>query len=480
MIVEHAGYLPGLDADSVDRQAKAYGPEGAEISVLLPVLHEKQVVQLVGHVREQAQLKLKSRPLGQIIDAIDLTVSRLLDRQDPYRRRMDHLLPIITGYDREMVRLGLTGYLKTFRKPQLQRFLAEDFINPTILDSFQPLPKGGLGRAFGPKILTHVWAGNVPGLPLWSLVAGLLVKAGNIGKVPTAEPMFAGWFSQLFAEVAPELADCLAVVWWQGGDEVLETAVLNESDLVLGYGRNESLAAIQSRLPITKRFLAFGHKVSFAMVSAEALNASKVCATARLVAYDVARYDQQGCYAPHMVFVERGGSVSPERFAQYLAHELAVFEEKFPLRPLSLEEGSTIVSWRNMEEMIPGGQVFSAASGSWAVSYQAEDKVFSPSCLNRTIRVVGIDALDQVPAILAPFSALLQTAGIAAPPEELVALASALGEVGVTRIAAIGDMTSPEAGWHHDGRFNLLDLVKVTEIDGRAEGSADRLASYDD
>jgi hypothetical protein len=480
VIVEHAGYLPGLDADLVDRQAKAYGPKGAEISVLLPVLHEKQVAQLVGHVREQARLKLKSRPLGQIIDAIDLTVSRLLDRQDPYRRRMDHLLPIITGYDREMVRLGLTGYLKTFRKPQLQRFLAEDFINPAILDSFQPLPKGGLGRAFGPKILTHVWAGNVPGLPLWSLVAGLLVKAGNIGKVPTAEPMFAGWFAQLFAEVAPELADCLAIVWWQGGDEVLETAVLNETDLVLGYGRNESLAAIQSRLPITKRFLAFGHKVSFAMVSVEALNASKVCATARLVAYDVARYDQQGCYAPHVVFVERGSSVSPERFAQYLAHELAVFEEKFPLRPLSLEEASGIVSWRNMEEMIPGGQVFSAASGSWAVSYQAEDKVFSPSCLNRTIRVVGIDALAQVPAILAPFSALLQTAGISAPPEELVALASALGEVGVTRIAAIGDMTSPEPGWHHDGRFNLLDLVKVTEIDGRAEGAADRLASYDD
>ena len=59
-------------------------------------------------------------------------------------------------------------------------------------------------------------------------------------------------------------------------------------------------------------------------------------------------------------------------------------------------------------------------------------------------------------------------------------LASSLGEVGVTRVAAIGDMTSPEAGWHHDGRFNLLDLVKITEIDGRAEVAADQFASYDD
>ncbi len=480
MIVENAGYLPGLNTDDIDRHAQVYGSEGNEITVLLPVLQDKQVTKLVAHVREQACLRLKSKPLGQILDVIDLSISRLLDRQDPYRRRMEQLLPIVTGYDKEMVRLGLTSYLKTFRKPQLLRFLSEDFVNPAILDSFQPLPKGGLGRAFGPQILTHVWSGNVLGLPLWSLVAGILVKAGNIGKIPTVEPIFASLFAQLFAEVAPELANCLAIVWWKGGDELSESLVLNESDLVLGYGQNETLAAIQGRIPITKRFLAYGNKVSFAMVSSEALNVSKVCTTARLLAYDVARYDQQGCYAPHLVFVERGGSVSPERFAQYLAHELAVFEKKFPLRPLTLAEANTIVSWRNNEEMKPGGKVFFADSGSWAVSYQVEGQFFSPSCLNRTIRVIGIDALSKVPATLAPFSALLQTVGIAAPPEVLVKLASTLGEVGVTRVAAIGDMTSPEAGWHHDGRFNLLDLIKITEIDGRAENAAEHLAHYDD
>ena len=91
-----------------------------------------------------------------------------------------------------------------------------------------------------------------------------------------------------------------------------------------------------------------------------------------------------------------------------------------------------------------------------------------------------MDALADVPAIVAPFRALLQTVGIAAPPKELYALAAALGEVGVTRVAALGDMTAPEAGWHHDGRFNLLDLVEITEIDGRAEAASDRLAPYVD
>jgi hypothetical protein len=477
---ERAGYLPGLDPDTIQWEPKSYGPPDAALSVLLPVLESAQIVAMAQHVRRQSAIHLKTLPVCQIVDAIDRAVVRLLDRNDPYRRKMDALLPIITGYDPEMVQLGLTGYLKTFRKPQLQRFLAEDFANPAILDCFQPLTKGGFGQAFGPDVLAHIWAGNVPGLPMWSLVAGLLVKAGNIGKVPSAEPLFAGWFTQVLSEVEPALAECLAIVWWRGGDIVPEASLLEQADLVLGYGNNESLSSIQSRVPSTTRFLSYGHKVSFAMVSAMSLDANKASATARLTAYDVVRYDQQGCYSPHMVFVEQGGSVTPERFAQYLAHELAAFDKKFPRRSLNIAEASGIATWRHAEEMTTGGQVFGEESGAWTVSYQCEDKKFLPSGLNRTIRVVSVEALADVAAIVAPFKAILQTAGIAAPPTELFSLSAALGAVGVTRVCALGDMTTPEAGWHHDGRFNLLDLVAITEIDGRAERAADCLASYVD
>ena len=479
-MTERAGYLPGLDPAAVQWTSKSYGPAGASLSVLLPVLESTQITDIAQHVRRQSKVHLQTLRVGQIVDAIDRTISRLLDRNDPYRRKMDTLLPIITGYDPEMVQLGLTSYLKTFRKPQLLRFLAEDFSNPAILDEFQPLAKGGFGQAFGPDILAHIWAGNVPGLPLWSLVAGLLVKAGNIGKIPSAEPLFASWFAQVLAEVEPALAECLAVVWWRGGDISPETALLQQADLVLGYGNNTSLSAIQARIPSTKRFLSYGHKVSFGMVSVATLDASKATVAARLAAYDIVRYNQQGCYSPHMLFVEHGGSVTPERFAQYVAHELAAFEKKFPRRDLSMSEASSIATWRTTEEMTEGGQVFGEETSSWSVSYQPINTAFLPSALNRTIRVVGIDSLENVPTIVAPYKTLLQTVGIAAPPKYLFELATALGAVGVTRICALGDMTAPEAGWHHDGRFNLLDLITITEIDGRADHAADRLAAYAD
>jgi hypothetical protein len=103
-----------------------------------------------------------------------------------------------------------------------------------------------------------------------------------------------------------------------------------------------------------------------------------------------------------------------------------------------------------------------------------------PSALNRTVLVVAVDDLVQVLPEIARSRVYLQTVGLAAAPTELFALAELLGQAGVTRICALGRMTSPEAGWHHDGRFNLLDLVQMVEIEQSAELAAEGFAPYVD
>lgn len=483
-MIEHAGYIPGLAVDDVDWQALRFGDADTPLEVRVPVLSDTQMQALAERVRDASRTQLKTLTVAQIIDIVDRAVSRLLDRNDDYRQKAEKILPVVTGYDTDMIRLGLTGYLKTFRKPELQKFLAEDFTNPLILDDFQPMPKGGFARAFGPDILTHIWAGNVPGLPIWSLISGLLVKAGNIGKVPSAEPLFAGWFAQVLAEVAPEIADCFAVVWWKGGDSAREESLFKESDVVLAYGGNDSLTAIRDRVPITTRYLPYGHKISFGVVSRAALDTQKAATAAHQAAYDVVRYDQQGCYSPHVFFVERGGRVSPQNFAQYLAHELEVFEKKYPRRALSIAEARDMAAWRHGEEIKSfaddGRGLIGNAESAWSVAFVDGDEDLSPSGLNRTIKVVSVEALADVVPRIAPYKSLLQTVGIAAPPTELYGLSAALGLAGVTRISALGHMTAPEAGWHHDGRFNLLDLVTITEIERSAEAAADTFAPYAD
>jgi hypothetical protein len=479
-----AGYLPGLRAEDVQWHTLGFGEGAQHVDVTVPQLTPAQLAALAAHVRTQGGAQLRAMPVSQIIAAIDRAIERLLNPADPYRVELELLLPRISGFDAEMVRLGLNAYLKTFRAPQLQRFLAEDFANPKLLDEFQPRPKGGMARALGPELLVHVWAGNVPGLPLWSLVCGLLVKAPAIGKVASAEPLFAPLFARLLAEVEPRLAEALAIVWFKGGDTASERALFNEADVVLAYGGNETLAALRAQVPITTRFLPHGHKLSVGLVSGAALDAQRVQAVARAAALDVVRYEQQGCYSPHTFYVARGGRVTPREFAQALGGELAALQHKFARRTLTLEEAASVAAWRQGQELqgyaSASVELLGDAGTSWAVAYADLAGPLQPCALNRTVQVQAVDRLQDTAPLLAAQRDYLQTVGIAAAPQELHALAELLGAAGATRICALGQMTAPEAGWHHDGRFSLLDLVRMVELEASAEDAAEQFAPYRD
>lgn len=478
-----AGYLPGLRDDEVRWKRLQLGTPNDALTVEVPELSSEQFKDLANRIRQAGRSYLKTLPVSDIVRSIDTAIARLLNTNDPYRQTMERLLPRATGFDAAMVRLGLNSYLQTFRALQLQRFVTEDFANPKLLDEFQPRPKGGWSKAIGPELLVHVWAGNVPALSLWSFVSGLLVKAGAIGKISTAEPIFASLLARLLAEVEPRWADCFAVVWWQGGDDDVERCVFIEADVVLAYGGNTALQAMQDRMPVTTRFLPHGHKLSFGMVSNAALSVLRGQATARAAALDVARWDQQGCYSPQVFYVQRGGSVQPLEFAQLLASELAALASKFTRRTLSLEETASVASWREHHEFESlrqaGHRVLGDASQAFTVVYANTPQPLLPSPLNRCVLVVAIDHLQDAMALIEPQRAYLQTVGLAAAPEELLALGDALGQAGVTRICALGAMTSPEAGWHHDGRFSLLDLVRMVDIDQSTELAAERFIGYE-
>lgn len=483
-----AGHVPGLGAAALRWQVLPFAAHGMRAEIEVPVLDQAQMTQLARQVRRAAREVLQPLPVDALIAIIDRAVARLLDPVDPARRELDALLPVVSGFDAEKVRLGLNAYLQTFRAPQLHRFVAQDFSNPKVLDGFQPALKGGAVRAFGPQLLVHGWAGNVPGLPLWSLACGLLVKTGNIGKLPSAEPVFASVVARVLTEVHPALTDALAIVWWKGGESSVAGALYREADTVLAYGGNAALREVREQVPAATRFLGYGHKLGVALVGRAALDMQRGPAAARLAAADLARYEQQGCWSPHMLFVERGGALAPRAFAQHLAAELANLAHRHPRRQLSLEEAAAVASWRQAAEWRAinnagadagaGAQLLGDADASWAVAFHDGPLPLAASPGQRCVQVCAVDTLDDVLPLLAPHGVLLQTVGLATTPNELYRLGALLGQLGVTRIAPLGGMTLPEAGWHHDGRFNLADLVRMVEIEQAAERAADRLAPY--
>src|SRR5690606_32710138 len=135
---EVAGYIPDIGEEEFEQKIITF--PGLEIEI--PQLNEAQMMKVIETVKRNSADILKNMTVSEIVTSIDGVIEILLDRQSPYRQKAEELLPIVTGYDHEMIRLGLTSYLKTFRKHELQRFLVEDLNNPFMLDDFQPRVKG--------------------------------------------------------------------------------------------------------------------------------------------------------------------------------------------------------------------------------------------------------------------------------------------------------------------------------------------------
>jgi len=183
-------------------------------------------------------------------------------------------------------------------------------------------------------------------------------------------------------------------------------------------------------------------------------------------------------------YVEAGARMAPRDFAQHLAGELAAMALRHPRPTLSLPEAAAVAQWRQSVELAglqgkaPEDELFGDDASPWAVAFTQRAVPLAPSAGWRNVQVVAVDSLETAADALAPYAAFLQTAGVAVEPARLYALAQRLARTGVTRVCAIGSMTAPEAGWHHDGGFNLRDLVQIAEIEASAERAADRLAPY--
>ncbi|WP_170112476.1 acyl-CoA reductase [Bifidobacterium catulorum] len=446
-------------------------------------------------VRKNRNDHLAGQPVGSIIDVLSRAVELWMDPDYPPRRIAERLVPAITGYDADMTRIELKRYMRMFRRRELLRFVDDELSCPQMLDEYRPNKAGGYTRLYGPDLSFHVFSSNVPGIPVWSMTMGLLVKSAIIGKASFDEPLMPVLFARSIREIDPRLADAIAVVPWKGGTEPLEDAAIGESNAVVVYGSSHTTQALRPKVAEGKPFLSYGARIGFSLIGRESLRADRYESTIHRMALDVATYDQQSCLAAQTVFVERGGMVAPHETAELLAHELESQQRKYPRSTPTQEESLAIQRVRSSVEMLSlfagGASATNADAGSkpfvipsphgtdWTVLYYADAAALPTpaSPLNRTITVVAVDDLADAMPVMAPYRQWLQSCGVAVDGTRLFPLAQRAGALGIDRICPVGEMNRAKSGWHHDGGFNLLDLVRAVDVERGTDRFAD---SFDD
>ena len=378
-----------------------------------------------------------------------------------------------SGFSRATLARGLDNFFTQLTRENFRTLVAQEIGSAVDATSGQADASSPPASRFwrAPEFQVHITAGNIPNPTLTSIIFGLLTRSAQFVKCASGSSFLPRLFAHSIYDADPKLGACLEIAGWKGGNVDLENTLFAEADCVTATGSDETLDAIRKRLPLHTRFLGYGHKVSFGFIAGEVLSSKHAAGKIiTAVADDVVAWNQLGCLSPHVIYVQPGGEISPENFAELLADELDRREAHEPRGEISPEESAAIASRRAIYEIRAAHSPEttrhwrSKDSTAWTVIFEADPR-FQLSCLNRFIYIKPVSDLKALLESADAVRGRVSTVGIAAPEETIPELAAKLARWGATRICPLGQMQNPPLTWRHDGRPPLGDLITWADVE---------------
>jgi len=379
-------------------------------------------------------------------DIFSRAVAMWRDRNYPRRRDAIGQIARQAGYSVELVDESLDALLKPFSRAALSS-LAEK-ISRT-------------GRTEPPELLGFIMAGNVAGAGLHEIAIGLVAGAELLVKTASSEPVFFDQFARTLAELDREVASRVAVFNWGRARKDLSAAMAASCDRVIAYGDDATIATLRNKAAM----VGFGSRVSGAVVAPTAMVPERIDAVVEALARDVVRFEQLGCLSLHDVFVVSQRMDAVRDFALRIAKALARLGESMPPARIPLRDAAEILGvrerarWRRIAgEPI---ELFEGPRLEWTVVFEPEstgDNRFSVSPGFRTVHVTGVRDENQLRECFAAASGRIEAMAVAGGDAETRRISAMLRALGVTYVAAPGEMQSPPLLWRHGGGA-FLDLM---------------------
>jgi hypothetical protein len=244
----------------------------------------------------------------------------------------------------------------------------------------------------------------------------------------------------------PEMTALLALAA-PGLFTVVERVAARPGDQVFAYGSDEALHALAATLPPSTSFEGHGPGIGIAFADVRGASAGHVEKACRLLADDVALFDQRGCLSPRIAFVS-GTERETTAFAEALAGAFAAVEAQIPLGHISAEEAAARVRYRDTVRY--AGDVFQGGAACVGVDVRGGPLVVPPT--GRNVHVVR--AAD--PSPIEPLRALVTAVGVHGPPTSFERVRAVLPRA---RVSAFGRMQTPP----FDGPVDLRDYARAAD-----------------
>ena len=399
-------------------------------------------------------------------DCLETIAGQSIDREtvvaacDALARRVEAgdydsvLQPFLTAFSIDPARFREALFL--FKREALSYKLAVE-LGPEDLPDLTPPGRAPIRRRRMPLgVLFHMAAGNVDGLPAYSVVEGLLAGNVNILKLPAQDRGASLLLLRELVRLEPRLRDFVYVFDVPSTDLQSLERFAKIADAVVVWGGDEAVRAARTLAGPDTALICWGHKLSFAYAvppvsdgDLEAL-ADHICATGQLL-----------CSSCQGIFLDTGDMGEVYALAERFFPILQAAARRHPPADPALRARATLELYARELEADSGGRRIYRGGGvsvTAAPDSRLELGLLAGNCWVKPL------PRDQIVPRLKPRKGCLQTAGLLCPEGEREALSALLARAGVVRVTGPGDMSRTVPGEAHDGTYPLAAYTRIVEV----------------
>lgn len=305
-------------------------------------------------------------------------------------------------------------------------------------------------------VLLHIAAGNVDGLPAYSVVEGLLAGNINLLKLPSADRGASVLLLHELVAIEPRLRDFVYVFDVPSSDPASLAALAEAADGVVVWGGDEAVRAVRTLAQPNTKIIAWGHKLSFAYAVPDAPEAQL-----RALARHVCETRQLLCSSCQGIFCDtedmQAVNALAERFFALLREENA---HAAPA-PVSLRGRAALqMLYEQLEADAAGRRVLRDGGVGVVVAPDSRPEL-SPLAGNCWVKPLP---RTRIVTQLKPLKGHLQTVGLLCADADRRELGGLLARAGAVRITPAGEMSRVLPGEAHDGTYALREYTRMVEF----------------
>lgn len=309
--------------------------------------------------------------------------------------------------------------------------------------------------------LFHIAPGNMPGLPVYTALEGLLTGNVNLVKLPRSDKGLSLAAFSLLAQQEPRLAPYLYAFDLPSGEKEDLKALAALADGLVVWGGDSALLSARTLAGPGCKLIEWGHRLSFAYLSGFENRPAELSA----LAGHIIETGQRLCSSCQVIFLDAEDRVEGEAFCKLFLPYLEKAAAKRP-GPFGGAQASLAGHAALLERIVEGkaeGETLFQGKGCSVILRPDRELELSP--MEGNVLVKCLPHEDLLPTLRRQ-KGRLQTAGLICSPEKREELTALLARAGLTRITRAGGMSASFPGEAHDGEYPLRRYMRVVDVEG--------------